>query len=66
MSQYVNNMNVAIGEMVFVEFGCITNNNNVSTIKLAMTYDHLKKVHETMGAIISDVENKLEQKKKAN
>lgn len=62
---FSNTANIAIADMVFVDFGHVLNQHNTSVSKITMTFECLKKLKETVDQIIFDVDTKIAEAAKS-
>lgn len=65
MSEYVNGLQVYINEVVTLDFRENNQTQNGSVVRVVMLYDCLKQIHNVIGDIITQHDEKLLKLKKA-
>lgn len=56
---YVNGFKLSVQEVAILEFTINTQQENKTIVSVVMMYEALKQIHERMGAVIQEHDDKL-------
>lgn len=65
-NKFTNAVQIAVGDMAYLEFSCMINGNKSDNTTMVMTYENLKKLQDAINQTTEAVDKQIAEKKKSN